>query len=302
MERGAYTANGAASVMREVVDAVAYLHSMGIAHLDLKLDNCVRGRDDQWKWVDLGAASQGRMQRKVTGTGFYMAPELGRTGHEMDPAYDGFAVDCFALGVSLYLLLAGTFPFMPHDDQGTLAQPADPRIRCAREAQRHGRSTCRELHRQLGKEFGWPPHLQHAVDGLLWLQTDRIGLSQAREILLHDRGTTEHTVDNPHHPFSQGKLDVKHFELCKHEGLHKCPNNGKNHRPLVGASLGVIDTHFVKGMDQQVSHHDIAKQNVGHVGGFQHGATVFRSHGCRCVRCQNAIIDGTESEKGKEPE
>ena len=179
-------------VAAQLVEGLAHLHAHGVVHLDLKLDNCVRGRDDQWKWVDLGAASQGRMQRKVTGTGFYMAPELGRTGHEMDPAYDGFAVDCFALGVSLYLLLAGTFPFMPHEDQGPLAQPSDPRIRCAREAQRHGRSTCRELHRQLGKEFGWPPHLQHAVDGLLWLQTDRIGLSQAREILLHDRGTTEH--------------------------------------------------------------------------------------------------------------
>ena len=113
-------------VAAQLVEGLAHLHAHGVVHLDLKLDNCVRGRDDQWKWVDLGAASQGRMQRKVTGTGFYMAPELGRTGHEMDPAYDGFAVDCFALGVSLYLLLAGTFPFMPHDEQGTLAQPTRP--------------------------------------------------------------------------------------------------------------------------------------------------------------------------------
>ena len=99
---------------------------------------------------------------------------------------------CFALGVSLYLLLAGTFPTCRHGPGHARAADGPAARRCAREAQRHGRSTCRELHRQLGKERQWPPHLQHAVDGLLWLQTDRIGLSQAREILLHDRGTTEH--------------------------------------------------------------------------------------------------------------
>ena len=176
-------------VAAQLVEGLAHLHAHGVAHLDLKLDNCVRGRDDQWKWVDLGAASQGRMQRKVTGTGFYMAPELGRTGHEMDPAYDGFAVDCFALGVSLYLLLAGTFPFMPHDEQGTLA----PTTRgSAARARRSATAARRAASPPPARQGVWVAALQHAVDGLLWLQTDRIGLSQARKILLHDRGTTEH--------------------------------------------------------------------------------------------------------------
>ncbi|KAH8097212.1 serine/threonine kinase [Aureococcus anophagefferens] len=60
VERGAYTANGAASVMREVVDAVAYLHSMGIAHLDLKPENVLLKSDEtdasDVRLVDFGSA------------------------------------------------------------------------------------------------------------------------------------------------------------------------------------------------------------------------------------------------------
>ena len=127
VERGAYTANGAASVMREVVDAVAYLHSMGIAHLDLKPENVLLKSDEtdasDVRLVDFGSARfvgsdriGGAVGAAVGGglrserskaagpagaTPAYAAPEVLR-----GDAYDESA-DVWSLGVILYLLLTG---------------------------------------------------------------------------------------------------------------------------------------------------------------------------------------------------
>ena len=60
VERGAYSPAGAAGVMMELTDAVAYLHSMGIAHLDLKPENVLLKSDEtdasDVRLVDFGSA------------------------------------------------------------------------------------------------------------------------------------------------------------------------------------------------------------------------------------------------------
>lgn len=145
VERGAYTASGAASVMRELVDAVAYLHQMGIAHLDLKPENVLLASDEtdasDVRLVDFGSArflaptleirdpssfegsanikaaasqssaSKERMLEEPAGaTPAYAAPEVLRRVR-----YDEKA-DIWSLGVILYLLLTGTHPFDPTND------------------------------------------------------------------------------------------------------------------------------------------------------------------------------------------
>lgn len=127
VERGAYTAGGAASVMRELVDAVAYLHQMGIAHLDLKPENVLlaSGETDasDVRLVDFGSArfldteetsETPRESVSVDGpagaTPAYAAPEVLRSERLDDKA------DIWSLGVILYLLLTGTHPFDPSND------------------------------------------------------------------------------------------------------------------------------------------------------------------------------------------
>ena len=144
VERGAYTATGAASVMRELVDAVAYLHQMGIAHLDLKPENVLLASDEtdasDVRLVDFGSArfihpdddddssetssssnntssSAAKRHRHEEVAGYapgatpaYAAPEL-LTNQSFDEK-----ADMWSLGVILYLLLTGTHPFDPRND------------------------------------------------------------------------------------------------------------------------------------------------------------------------------------------
>ena len=44
-------------VFRQICDGVEYLHSLGLAHRDLKLDNCVMTKDNVVKLIDFGTAT-----------------------------------------------------------------------------------------------------------------------------------------------------------------------------------------------------------------------------------------------------
>ena len=72
------------SAFKQIVNGVAYLHSMGVAHRDLKLDNCVVDQEGVVKLIDFGSAvifkypmsSQIHMARGIMGSDPYLAPEV----------------------------------------------------------------------------------------------------------------------------------------------------------------------------------------------------------------------------------
>lgn len=88
---------------------VAALHRLGIIHRDIKPDNAILGTDGGLRLIDLGVARLPRLEEfadaEVPGTPGYLAPEL----------YDGeagsAASDQFALGVTLYRLFTGRYPY-----------------------------------------------------------------------------------------------------------------------------------------------------------------------------------------------
>jgi serine/threonine protein kinase len=92
----------------QLLDAVEHMHSRNIAHRDIKLENVlVDSKDMTLKVADFGYAAQGTEQlRSYRGTFTYMAPEIkeGRT-------YDGKQADLFSVGVVLFILIRGIFPF-----------------------------------------------------------------------------------------------------------------------------------------------------------------------------------------------
>lgn len=98
-------------MLKQVFDAVRWLHSFGVAHRDISLENILLMRDAEGsqlhvKLIDFGAATLSRHCSGVCGKPSYIAPEsYGNTG------YDAFAADTFSLGVVAFALSAGCYPW-----------------------------------------------------------------------------------------------------------------------------------------------------------------------------------------------
>jgi serine/threonine-protein kinase Chk2 len=133
-ENGACAENEAKHIFKQLVDAINYLHSNGIAHRDLKPENILISRpydsspieDLQIKLADFGLArfiDERLGMTTLCGTPQYVAPEVikqGTASLASDQAKQisgyGKAVDMWSLGVILYILLSGEPPFDEDND------------------------------------------------------------------------------------------------------------------------------------------------------------------------------------------
>ena len=105
-------------ILSRLTEAVKYIHGKGIVHRDLKPENILfKSLDsiDKIMIADFGYAifCNGNILKDQLGTPNYVAPEI-----LLRHAY-GKAVDVWALGVILFIMLSGNFPFN-HSDQTTL--------------------------------------------------------------------------------------------------------------------------------------------------------------------------------------
>jgi eukaryotic-like serine/threonine-protein kinase len=95
--------------------ALRHIHDCGFMHLDLKPANVIVARGGRPILFDFGSARRVGAKRPahVVGTDLYIAPEECRLGVVTPQA------DVFSLGVSLYEMLTGEFPF----GHGTKSDP-----------------------------------------------------------------------------------------------------------------------------------------------------------------------------------
>ena len=100
-------------VFRQIIDGVNYLHSMGLAHRDLKLDNCVMTSDNIVKLIDFGTATVFHYPGKhqipasgIVGSDPYLAPEVLHKD-----TYDPRLTDVWSVAIIFMCMILRRFPW-----------------------------------------------------------------------------------------------------------------------------------------------------------------------------------------------
>ena len=96
-------------MFRQICEGLNYCHERNIVHRDVKLENILLDEKNNIKLIDFGFSINITPDKKLNifcGTPSYMAPEIA--GKIL---YKGAPTDVWSLGIILYILVCGTFPF-----------------------------------------------------------------------------------------------------------------------------------------------------------------------------------------------
>ena len=103
-----------AKIFLKIISTVKYLHSNNIAHCDIKPENILLDKNYNPKLSDFGFSQSFNREKgdyllhQFNGTNIYCAPE---TRKAFVKGFDGVKNDIFSLGVLLFVITIGDFPF-----------------------------------------------------------------------------------------------------------------------------------------------------------------------------------------------
>ena len=144
----------------QALEGVAFIHSRGVVHLDLKLENIMVRADDSIVLIDFGlaqilpAGAPPPVLHHIKGSVAYIAPGMWAG------AYDGVKSDVWSLGVCLFAACSGFFPFVR-------ASPGDSLFQRVQQVQANGGSTVGAIFEMYGQTVPFPPALVGLLDRLL---------------------------------------------------------------------------------------------------------------------------------------
>ena len=116
-------------IFKQIVDGIMYCHNNGIVHRDIKLANILIDRFNNVKIIDFGFSTyfiNGKNIKLFCGTPAYMAPEI-----ILQKEYSGPPVDIWALGVLLYIILYGKFPYGSSNNEDMYDKIIENNFKCS---------------------------------------------------------------------------------------------------------------------------------------------------------------------------
>lgn len=121
VEKGSYTEKDASDLIRQVLEAVNYMHEQGVVHRDLKPENLLYYSPEEDSKIMISDFGLSKMEDSgimatACGTPGYVAPEV------LAQKPYGKAVDVWSIGVISYILLCGYPPFYDENDANLFAQ------------------------------------------------------------------------------------------------------------------------------------------------------------------------------------
>ncbi|EDO16951.1 hypothetical protein Kpol_1041p9 [Vanderwaltozyma polyspora DSM 70294] len=233
---------------KQILHGVQYLHGIGIAHRDLKLDNCVITKNGTVKIIDFGVAMIYRdpppqttksiiMSTGIVGSDPYIPPEV-----YMFNKYDPRAVDIWSLSILFVCMYTRRFPWKgPHlnDEsfqlfcQGRGSRSLKQLLTCRKQSCSHKRSKPRKHTNGSGKteegsnivgpEFllqQIPAEARGTIDRMCRLApSERIGINELLEEdewlqeieMCSSRGIDDSPIMYPHHHHTQVSSDKSHM-------------------------------------------------------------------------------------------
>lgn len=96
-------------IFNQIVKALSYCHLRMICHRDIKLENIIIQEHNKVKLIDFGfgvKTNKKKLHNFFCGTPSYMAPEIIQKQN-----YIAQYADIWSLGILLYTMLCGAFPF-----------------------------------------------------------------------------------------------------------------------------------------------------------------------------------------------
>ncbi|XP_067139107.1 calcium/calmodulin-dependent protein kinase type 1 [Centruroides vittatus] len=121
VEKGSYTEKDASNLIRQILEAVDFMHSQGVVHRDLKPENLLYFNPEEDSKIMISDFGLSKMEDSgimatACGTPGYVAPEV------LAQKPYGKAVDVWSIGVIAYILLCGYPPFYDENDANLFAQ------------------------------------------------------------------------------------------------------------------------------------------------------------------------------------
>jgi len=136
-KKGKIPENEARYFFQQLICGVAYCHSVGVCHRDLKLENALLHQEQDGaprvKICDFGYSKSNLLHsnpKSTVGTPAYIAPEVLTPGNSGQQQYDGQIADVWSCGVLLYVMLVGSYPFEDPTDQRNLRKSIQRTLAC----------------------------------------------------------------------------------------------------------------------------------------------------------------------------